>query len=129
MKKALFLIPVVILVIWSCQKEPAKQPSAKFTTNLVNNTIVKQTKFMLYLDQTEGEFITYFKGDTPKKTYNKDDFTISGSPIIDVKDSLEMASYGVAGEYTFTVLAISYGNWGGEQLEAVDSIRITVTAN
>jgi hypothetical protein len=126
MKKIILLIPVILLAIWACTKEPAKQPSAKFTTNIVNNTIAKGTRFMLYLDQTDGEFITYFKGDAPKRTYDKNDYTKSGTYVDPALDSLEIAPYGVVGEYTFTVLAISYGEWAGEQLEAVDSIRITV---
>jgi hypothetical protein len=125
MKKVLFLITVILLVIWSCQKEPAIKPSAKFTTSIVNNTIARKVKFMLYLDQTQGEFITFFKGDAPQRTYKKDDYTVTGDKV-EATDSVEVSAYGVAGEYTFTVLAISYGNWGGEQLEAVDSIRIKV---
>jgi len=126
MKKLIILVSVILLSLGACQKEPAETPSAKFTTNIVNNTISKGAKFMLYLDQTDGEFITYFKGDAPKRTYNKDDYTITGSYVDPELDSVEVAGYGVVGEYTFTVLAITYGNWSGERLEAVDSIRITV---
>ncbi len=126
MKKLILFVPVILLGIWACQKEPAEKPSAKFTTSIENNTIAKQTKFMLYLDQADGEFVTYFKGDAPKRTYNKNDLTITGAYVDPALDSVEVAGYGLAGEYTFTVLAITYGNWGGERLEAVDSIRITV---
>lgn len=127
MKKILILIlPVVFLTIWSCTKEPAEKPSAKFTTSIENNTIAKGAKFWLYLDQTNGEFITYFKGDAPKRTYTKDNYTITGSSVDIALDSVEVSGYGITGEFTFTLLAISYGEWGGERLEAADSIRIKV---
>ena len=80
---------------------------------------------MLYLDQTHGDFVTYFKGENPKKTYRKDDNTVTGTAV-EVRDSIEVSSYPLTGTFTFTLLAVSYGNWGGERLEAVDSISITV---
>jgi hypothetical protein len=125
MKKILILIPLVLLTIWNCTKEEADAPYAKIHTNLVNNTIAKSAKFSLYLDQTHGEFITYFKGDAPKRTYTKGDYTIAGSSIPADADSVEI-SYGVVGQYTLTLLARSYGNWGDEELTAIDSVRITV---
>lgn len=125
MKKLLLLIPLIILTLWNCTKEDAEPPTAKIHTNLVNNTIAKQAKFSLYLDQTHGEFITYFKGDAPKRTYTKGDYTIAGSSIAADADSVEI-SYGIVGQYTLTLLARSYGNWGDEELTAIDSVRITV---
>jgi hypothetical protein len=125
MKKLLFIIPIILLTSWSCQKEPATKPSVKIRTNLVDNTIALKKTFMLYIDQMDGEFLVYFKGETPKKTWRKDVLTSSGRPI-EAKDSLEISGYTATGEYTFTVVATSYGNWAGEQLQAVDSIRITV---
>jgi hypothetical protein len=125
MKKLFLIIPFLFLASTGCQKEPAEKPAAKIRTNLVNNTVAKQKVFTIYLDQTHGDFITVFKGDSPKKTYKKDDFTVSGLAI-ESKDSATVTGYPLTGEFTFTLLAVSYGNWGGERLEAIDSIRITV---
>ena len=125
MKKLFLIIPILLTAFFGCQKEPAEKPTAKIRTNLVDNTVAKQKKFTLYLDQTHGDFITYFKGETPKKTYRKDDPSVSGTAI-EAKDSVQVNSYPLAGTFTFTLLAVSYGNWGGERLEAVDSITITV---
>lgn len=126
MKKTLFFLALIFFGFLSCQKEPAFTPTAKIRTNLVNDSIAKKARFRLYLDQTNGDFITYFKGDTPKKTYNKDDYTITGVSVDENADSVDVAAYTVVGQYTFTLLARTFGNWGDEEYQAVDSIRITV---
>jgi hypothetical protein len=126
MKKTLIFIALIFFGVLSCQKEPAIAPTAHIRTNLVDNTVAKKIRFRLYLDQSSGDFITYFKGDTPKKTYNKDDLTVTGVIVDENADSIDIAAYTVAGTYTFTLVAKSYGSWGDEELQAVDSIKITV---
>ena len=126
MKKILILIPIIFLAVLSCQKEPAPAPSAKIHTSLVHDSVAKLAKFWLYLDKTNGEFITYYKGDGPKKTYSADNFTATGIIVDENVDSVEIAGYGIVGQYTFTLLARSFGNWGDEERQAIDSTRITV---
>lgn len=126
MKKILILIPLLLMSVWSCVKEEPLEPSAKIKTNIVDNSLATKTKFILYLDETEGEFITFFKGDVPKRTYNKLDPTVTGTIVDENVDSVEVAGYGVAGEYTFVLMARSFGNWGEDEMEAIDSVRITV---
>jgi hypothetical protein len=124
MKNIAFIIPVIILIMWSCSKEPAIKPIAKFTTNIENNTLPIKTKFTIYLDQTRGDYITYFTGSGKDKTFVKDVYSTKGISV-DKLDSAGVTGYTTPGEYTFTVVARSFGNWGKEELEAVDSIKIT----
>jgi hypothetical protein len=124
MKNIAFIIPIIILIMWSCSKEPAIKPIAKFTTNIENNRLPILTKFTVYLDQTRGDYITYFSGNGKDKTFVKDIYTTKGISA-DGLDSVSVAVYTTPGEYTFTVVARSFGNWGKEEMEAVDSIKIT----
>jgi len=126
MKNIVIIISVLLLGFCGCQKESAIIPCAKFTTNLVGDSIPKKTKFTIYLDQARGEYLVYFKGDVKSRTYNKNNLTATGSMIPENADSVQVTTYINPGVYTFTVLARSFGNWGKEELEAVDSLRIKV---
>jgi hypothetical protein len=117
----LFLLPV------ACNREPAITPSVEFTTSLNNNTTPVRQSFTLYLNDVKGEWVVYFKGDKPTTTYAPDFYRAEGVNIDLALDSVIVSGYGVAGEYPFTVVASSSGNWAEEYLQDAKTIMITVT--
>lgn len=115
---ALFLIP------YSCNKEEPMPVSAAFTTNIVNGTLTSRQGFSVYTSETEGEFLTYFRGSNEDNSYG----TGNGTVMEVGTDSLFISAYGGEGTYTFTLVATSYGNWGTTVAQDVQSIDITVVA-
>jgi hypothetical protein len=107
-----------------CNKEAPLETSAAFTTNIQNNTLAASQGFTVYLDQAEGEFLTYFKGDKEETSYG----TGYGRTIEAGTDSLVLSAYGTPGTYTFTLVARSFGDWGSTISEDVQSININVVA-
>ena len=120
-------LALFLLVLVSCNKEPAIVPSANFTTSLNNNTTPRRQSFTLYLKDVKGEWAVYFKGDKPSTTYAPDFYRAEGINIDLALDSVVVSGYGVAGEYPFTLVASSSGNWAEEYLQEVKTITITVT--
>lgn len=120
-------IIMLLIVTTACNKEEAITPSADFTTNITNNTLKKGQGFTLYLDGVDGEFLVYFKGNNEAATYNADDPTRLGTPISNGLDSLAIMGYTTSGEYVFTLVASSSGNWGEDYFQDVKSVTITVT--
>ncbi len=131
MKKIFSLIIIcAVTVLVSCNKEPLKSPSADFTTNLQNNTIPVKESFVLYLDNVEGEFLTYFKGDKEETIYSPDNPRAEGVFITDNEvDSVIVNGYNSEGVFKFTLVAASSGNWGEDYETTTKSVDITVTAN
>lgn len=123
----LFSALIILITSFGCNKEEAITPSADFTTNLQNNTLQKGKPFMVYLDNVQGEFVVYFKGNTEETTYNPEDPTRKGVSFSNDLDSLEIPAYNNAGEYVFTVVASSSGNWAEDYFQDTKSITITVT--
>lgn len=131
-KNFLMLMFGVLVIAYSCNKEPAIEPKANFSTNIENNTLEPAQGFTVYFHETEGEFVTYFKGDRESKTYSPDDPTREGVFVTKGTDSVTVGGYSAAElsadtTYTFTVVASSSGNWGEEYLQDVQSIQITVS--
>ena len=126
--KRLIIFSAFILLIFTfgCNKEDAIPPSADFTTNLQNNTVKKGTGFTIYLDNVQGEFLVYFKGATEATTYSVIDPTRTGTPFSTALDSLVVPGYSASGEFVFTVVASSSGNWAEDYLQDVKSITIKV---
>jgi hypothetical protein len=121
-----FIIPVLVLLLMAgpgCNREEPLPVSARFTTNIQNNTLGAKDGFTVYLQEAQGEFLAYFKGATEENSWG----TGFGIPIDAATDSLKIAAYGAAGTYTFTLVATSYGNWGETVDQDVRSIEITVT--
>ena len=127
MKRILIYTTLIFLLIaFGCNKEEAITPSADFTTNLQNNTLKKGASFTLYLDNVQGEFMVYFKGATEATTYSATDPTRTGTPFSADLDSLIVPGYSASGDFVFTVVASSSGNWAEDYLQEVKSITIKV---
>lgn len=127
MKQLLIFSALIFLLISvGCNKEEAITPSADFTTNLQNNTLEKGTPFTVYLDNVQGEFLVYFKGNTEETTYDPEDPTRVGEPFSVDLDSLEIGGYNNVGEYVFTVVASSSGNWAEDYFQDTKSITINI---
>lgn len=122
----IFSALIFFLIVIGCNKEEAISPSADFTTNLQNNTLKRGTPFTIYLDNVQGEFLVYFKGNTEETTYNPEDPTRLGTTLSVDLDSLVIPAYNNVGEYVFTVIASSSGNWAEDYLQDVKSITISV---
>ncbi len=114
----------LVTLLLSCNKEEPQAVSAEFTTNIENNTLGLRDGFTVYTSETEGEFLTYFKGDSEESSWPEG----FGTPFDEGTDSLVVSGYGAEGTFTFTVVATSYGNWGETVLQDVHSIDITVAA-
>lgn len=115
-------IALFMLVGSGCNKEEPLPVSARFTTNIQNNTLTTKQGFTVYLENAEGEFLAYFKGATEENSWG----TGYGIPIDAATDSLKISPYGAEGTYTFTLVATSYGNWGETVDQDVQSIDINV---
>lgn len=122
----IFSALLFLLITVGCNKEEAITPSADFSTNLQNNTLKRGTPFMIYLDNVQGEFLVYFKGNNEESTYNPEDPTRKGNDFSNDLDSLEITAYNNVGEYVFTVVASSSGNWAEDYFQDTKSITISV---
>lgn len=116
----------ILLFAFGCNKEDAIAPSADFTTNLQNNSVEKGKSFTIYLDNTQGEFIVYFAGNSEETTYSYSNPTRLGVAFSTDLDSLNIPAYYSEGEFVFTVVASSSGNWANDYLQDVKSITIKV---
>ena len=127
MKRILIFTTLIFLLFaFGCNKEDAITPSADFTTNLQNNTLKKSASFTVYLDNVQGEFMVYFKGATDETTYSATDPTRMGTPFSTDLDSLVVPGYSASGDFVFTVVASSSGNWAEDYLQDMKSITIKV---
>jgi len=115
---------LLIVLIAGCNKEPAIEPSAEFSVN--KTTLEVQESFVIYTDKLQGEWASYFKGNDSTTTYSKDFYRAKGTPIDLDLDSVSVSAYNFPGEYSFTVVASSSGNWAEEYLQDVKSVTITV---
>jgi hypothetical protein len=122
----IFSVLIFLLVALGCNKEEAITPSADFTTNLQNNAVQRGRSFTIYLDNVQGEFLVYFKGNNDQSTYSADDPTRLGTPFSNDLDSLVIPAYNNLGDKVFTVVASSSGNWANDYFQDVKSITITV---
>jgi hypothetical protein len=127
------LVLISIGLIWmlaACNKEEALKPSADFTTNIKNNTLAPGQDFTLYLNNAQGEFLTYFKGNTLINTYDANEPTRRGVSINTGLDSLVITGYPASLKndttFVFTLVASSSGNWAKDYLQDVKSITISI---
>ena len=129
MKNRIKYITVLVLATFmlsACVKEEPQDTSASFTTNIKDNILKVNEDFTIYLDKTNGEFLTYFKGDSEETTYG---IGKSGTPLREKGlDSLSISGYSEPNDegYTFTLVARSFGNWSEDMAEDVQSIVIKV---
>lgn len=127
MKRLIIFSAFVFLAFFfGCNTEDPITPSADFTTSLQNNTVKKGKGFTIYLDNVQGEFLVYFHGDAETNTYDASDPTRLGTSFSTDLDSLNIAGYSATGEYVFTVVASSSGNWAEDYVQDVKSITIKV---
>ena len=115
----------MIVLIIGCNKEPAVEPSADFS--LSKTALKVREAFVIYTDKLEGEWAVYFKGNDSTTTYSKDFYRAVGTVIDLDLDSVAVSGYFAAGEYPFTVVVSSSGNWSEDYLQDVKSITVTVT--
>jgi len=123
-KLAFFTLALMGLILSGCNKEVPMPASAKFSTNIQNNTLGTKQPFTVYLEDAEGEFLAYFKGDNEGTSWG----TGFGIPVDPGADSLSISAYGIEGTFTFTLVATSYGNWGETVEQDIQSIDIQVVA-
>jgi len=128
MKSKIIFLALLIVSILACNKEEGVKPSADFTTNIQNNLLPTGKNFTVYLDNTSGEFLVYFKGGTEETTYDPVDETRLGTVISNDTDSVVVTGYNNPGQYVFTIVASSSGNWGEDYLQDVKSVTINVEA-
>ena len=123
MKNSIIILAIMafLLIPYSCNKEDPAPTSATFTTNLQNNTVASGEMVTIYLKDARGEFLTYFAGTDSSNTYG----TGSGTPLELGTDSLLLYYYN-AGTFTFSLAAISYGDWGETVSKDVQSVDINV---
>jgi hypothetical protein len=122
----IFSVLTILLAAYSCNKEEAITPSADFSTNLQNNTVQRGKSFTIYLDNVQGEFLVYFRGNNEENTYNADDPARLGTPFSNDLDSLVIPAYNNLGDKVFTVVASSSGNWAEDYFQDVKSVTIKV---
>jgi hypothetical protein len=120
---SIFAFLVLVLSLTGCNKEEPLPVSAAFTTNVEGNTLMVGKGFTIYISEAEGEFLTYFKGDLESTAYG----TGNGTTIQVGTDSLVIGGYPAEGNYTFTLVATSFGNWGETIAQDIQSVDITVT--
>jgi hypothetical protein len=113
------------VLIYSCNKEEAIEPSADFTTSLTDNINYVKEPFTIYLNNVVGDFITLYRGEAPNNTYGNDSIIVKGITVDKAQDSIRV-DYSNAGEFELTILAVSLGNWASDYLTDVKTIRITV---
>lgn len=125
MKNSIFILAILtlFLVPQSCNKENPQPTSAQFTTNLQGNTVTAGTRITIYLSNATGEFLTYFRGDSEDNTFG----TGYGTVLEAGTDSLSLA-YFDEGDFTFSLVATSYGNWGKDVSQDVQSLNLSVVA-
>jgi len=120
-------IIILFFVLSGCNREPAIEPSADFTTNLINNTTQVKTDFVMYTDKIKGEWATFFRGNDSVHTYSPDFYRAVGENLDLELDSVVVNGYSSAGSYPLTVVASSSGNWSKDYFQDVKTITITVT--
>ena len=125
-KVSIFIALALMILILACNKEEPVKPSADFTTNLDGNTAIRGRTFTVYLDNVQGEFLVYFRGHNEQSTYDSSNPRRAGTNISRDADSVVVAGYPAAGEYVFTLVASSSGNWAQDYVQDVKSINVSV---
>lgn len=123
-------IPIAIVflavVAVSCTRENPVEPVAEFTTSLDNNTAYAGEPFYIYLDKTQGDFLTLFSGLNESKTYDPDNPAATGDPVNTELDSMEVTYYNAAGNYRLTMVASSSGNWAEDYVQDTFGVTLNV---
>ena len=125
MKKLLLALLAGLVFLASCNKEPAIEPNAQFTTKLVDNTAYAGQTFYIYLDNCTGDFFTLYQGLTTGTTYDPENPAAQGTPVDTNTDSLAI-TYRNAGDYQLTFVAASSGNWAEDYLMDVYTVNVNV---
>jgi hypothetical protein len=125
-KLSTLMVMALVAGLLSCNREDPIKPSADFTTSIENNTLAPGQGFTVYLDNVQGEFLVYFRGHNLQSTYDPDEPRRTGVNVSTELESVEIPGYASAGEYVFTMVASSSGNWAKDYLQDVKSINIKV---
>ena len=125
MKKTMLIFAALFVIFAaSCVKEPAIAPSADFTLNKSN--LETGEDFVVYLENAQGDFLTYFKGDKENTIYSDTNYQAEGTSIDIELDSIVVGGYSTAGTYKFTIVASSSGNWAEDYEQDIKNVDITV---
>jgi hypothetical protein len=128
MKRSIVIIAVLIIGLTaSCVQEPAIESSADFSTNLQGNTLTTGSDLVVNLENTKGEFITYFDGKSDETTYAPDNYQAEGVDISDMEGDSLTITYSSPDSIKFTVVASSSGNWAEDFNRDVKSVEFIVT--
>jgi hypothetical protein len=117
---ATLVLVIMVFLIQSCTKEYAVDTRVKLTSSSQEVEINKQVIFYV---NGNGEFLTFFTG-RPGQEFDSMP-TSNGMPDINNGDSI-FVRYSQAGSYKAVLLGRSFGQWGEEMAEDIDSIRIEV---
>ena len=110
-----------IFIFSSCYKEPIEiEPDACFNAD-VTNIIEKERVTFTFCGS--GQFIVLYSGDEGH-VYNEPENT---GQIVSTEKLTTSYLYRVAGTYTATCVATSYGDFGNEKKQDVQEITITVS--
>lgn len=115
--KAIFFTLIAIVMV-ACNQEPAIQSDASFTIENSDSIFAGSAIQMVF--EGQGEFVTVYSGDS-KRIYGDPE-----SKGIRLTKETYGFTYSSQGEYEFTVVASSYGNWGEEEIVDVKSQTLFV---
>lgn len=124
-KTVLLAFSGMLIITTSCNKENPIDPVAEFTTSLTDNTAYANEPFYIFLDQTQGDFLTIFAGTSVINRYDPDNGTARGEKVDIENDSIEF-DYDSQGTYRLTLVATSSGNWSEDFLVDTFGYDITV---
>ena len=128
MKSIVYFTGIFLLItIISCVKEPASEPDLELVIEPSGNVFVDEE--VIFTITGEADFITLYTGDEDH-VYNGP-YGQTGDALDENEDGQYVYDYEYesAGDYTVTAIAISYGNWGDEELVKTVSQSISVIEN
>jgi len=123
--KAILPVFSLTILILSCTKEP---PSIDgFNATIENTDVDAGSPVTFTINKGDAEFITFYSG-RPGSVY--ENYPVDRGLQLDLQYSNTYStSYNDQGQFTASVVAISYGNWSEDSKESVRNFTINVTDN
>ena len=117
-------LSLAVLVL-ACTKEP---PSLEGFSATIEDTDVDAGEQVLFtINQGDAEFITFYSG-RPGSAYVN--YPTDRGQQLDLQNgNTYTTTYNDQGQYTATIVALSYGNWSEDSKEIVKNFAINVTDN
>jgi len=124
-KKLIFAAVSIAMLAFGCTKEP---PSIEgFSASVEDTDIDAGQQVIFTINQGDAEFVTFFSG-KPGSVY--ENYPEDNGIQLDLQFSDTYAvTYNEQGQFTATVLAISYGNWAEDVEQTQKTFTINVTDN